>query len=456
MKLEIEEPSKLIFGKAPKPVKCKRGFSIGSGEVYPEINFTLPQMIIDDSTWNEIKSMYSDLINEICRRAVDLKTPALVVEFELLPPMTVKPEWGAEITSIIAKSLEEHFQKYGLKSALRATPVDVRDSERPPLMRNGEMTEKMFHSFGLCADAGADMLSIESTGGKEVHDEALLNGDLAGIVFALGVLAVKDMGFLWNKIVEISSRKNLIAAGDTACGFANTAMILADKGMLPKTLAAVDRSATIVRSLQAYIEGAVGPSKDCAYEGPFIKAMTGIPISMEGKTSACAHLSSLGNIAAACADLWSNESVQNVKLLSTFAPVVSLEQLIYDCRLMNQSLKEGIDSALKYRKWMVEGDAYLDPQAYVLKPDVVIRICKKIIEYKTPYEMTLGAVDETLKILREASGIGEIKLTNIETRWLNMLSAQFDGIPGTEEAAFEMIRSGIYEGKFIPAEYEFT
>jgi methanol---5-hydroxybenzimidazolylcobamide Co-methyltransferase len=235
MKLEIEDPDKLIFGKSPKPVKCKRGFSIGSGEVYPEINFTLPQMIIDESTWNEIKSIYSDLINEICRRAIDLRTPSLLVEFELLPPMTIKSEWGAEITSILAKSLEEHFQKYGLKSALRATPVDVRDSERPPLMRNGEMTEKMFHSFELCADAGADMLSIESTGGKEVHDEALLNGDLAGIVFALGVLAVRDMSFLWNKIVEISGKKNLIAAGDTACGFANTAMILADKGMLPRT-----------------------------------------------------------------------------------------------------------------------------------------------------------------------------------------------------------------------------
>jgi methanol--5-hydroxybenzimidazolylcobamide Co-methyltransferase len=454
MKLIIDTPEKLLFGNAPKPVKCRRDFYIGGGVVYPEINFTLPQMIIDESTWDEVKLIYTEIINEICRRAADLKTPALVVEFELLPPMTMNPKWGAEITSILAGSLEENFKKYGLKSALRVTPVDIRDSERPPLMRRGEMSEKMFRSFELCAEAGADMLSIESTGGKEVHDEALISGDLAGIVFALGVLAVKDMRFLWNNITDISKRKNVIPAGDTACGFANTAMVLADKGMLPKVLAAVDRTATVVRSLQAYIEGAVGPSKDCAYEGPFIKALTGVPISMEGKTSACAHLSSVGNIAAACADLWSNESVQNIKLLSTFAPVVSLEQLIYDCRLLNQSLKDGNEAALKYQKWMIESDACLDPQAYVLKPDVVIRICRRIIQDKTPYEMTLSAVDETLKILREASGKVELKLNEVETRWLNMLSAQFDAIPGSETEAVGMMESGVYHGKFIPAEYE--
>jgi methanol--5-hydroxybenzimidazolylcobamide Co-methyltransferase len=262
------------------------------------------------------------------------------------------------------------------------------------------------------------------------------------------------MDFIWEKIVSIASRKNIIPAGDTACGFANTAMVLADKGMLPKTLAAVVRVASVVRSLQAYIAGAVGPSKDCAYEGPFIKAMTGIPISMEGKTSSCAHLSYVGNIAAACADLWSNESVQNIKLLSTFAPVVSLEQLIYDCRLMNLSLKDGKDSALKYQKWMVDSDAYLDPQAYILKPDIVIELSKKMIRCSTPLEMTICAVDETLSVLREAADKKLLSLNEMETRWLNLLSFQFDSLPHEEELLLEMMKSGIYADKFIPAEYQ--
>ena len=61
-----------------------------------------------------------------------------------------------------------------------------------------------------------------------------------------------------------------------------------------------------------------------------MKAIAGVPISMEGRTAACAHLSPVGNIAQALCDCWSNESVQNVRLLSAFAPTVSLEQLAYD------------------------------------------------------------------------------------------------------------------------------
>ena len=65
-----------------------------------------------------------------------------------------------------------------------------------------------------------------------------------------------------------------------------------------------------------------------------------------GGTAACAHLSPVGNIAACVADLWSNESIQNIKLLSGMAPVVSFEQLIYDCRLMNTAAAKGHKSAL--------------------------------------------------------------------------------------------------------------
>jgi methanol---5-hydroxybenzimidazolylcobamide Co-methyltransferase len=454
LKLTITDPDKLIFGSAPHPVKCKRGFEIGNGEVYPEINFTLPTMAVDENTWEEVKSTYREIIQEVCKRAVELKTPALVVEFELLPPMTMNPEWGGEITKILVDNLEEFYQKYRLKSALRATPVDIRDTDRPPLMRSGELTEKMFQSFELCAEAGADMLSIESTGGKEVHDEALLNADLSGIVFSLGILAVRDMQFLWKRVIDISDKYNVIPAGDTACGFANTAMILADKGMIPKTLAAVVRVASVVRSLQAYLVGAKGPSKDCAYEGPFIKAITGVPISMEGKSSACAHLSHLGNIASAAADLWSNESVQNVKLLSTYAPVVSLEQLIYDCRLMNLAAKKGNDFSLQYRNIMVESDAAMDPQAYILKPEIIIELSQKIIQKNNPYEMTLAAVDETLKVLNAAVDKGEIKINETETRWLNMLSMQLDTIPQDEKAMIEMMKSGVYVDRFLPEEYD--
>ncbi len=83
------------------------------------------------------------------------------------------------------------------------------------------------------------------------------------------------------------------------------------------------------------------PSKDCAYEGPVIKAITGCAISMEGKSASCAHFSPIGNIASAMCDLWSNESVQNVRLLSGSAPEAFTELLVYDCRLMNAATAKG-------------------------------------------------------------------------------------------------------------------
>ena len=75
----------------------------------------------------------------------------------------------------------------------------------------------------------------------------------------------------------------------------------------------------------AYEAGAMGHSKDCAHEGLYIKAITGYPISTEGRSAAVAHLSPFRNVAV----LWSNESVQNIKLLGGMAPTVSMEQSSY-------------------------------------------------------------------------------------------------------------------------------
>ena len=455
MELKIKDRHGLIFGRAPRPVTCGRDLKIGEGLVYPEINFTLPQISITPENWPDICKQYGEIIGQVCRRALDLKVPGLVVEFELLPPMTSRPEWGAEITRILTGTLDRFYQEKGLRSALRVTPVDIRDTDRPPKMRTGTHTALMFESFESCAAAGADLLSIESTGGKEVHDPALINGDLAGIVFALGVLAVRDMRFLWQRIGETAQTYNIIAAGDTACGFANTAMILADKGMIPKVLASLVRVASTVRSLQAYQQGAQGPSKDCAYEGPFLKAITGVPISMEGRSSACAHLSHIGNIASAACDLWSNESVQNIKLLSDFAPIVSLEQLAYDCRLMNQAVSEGRQAIETLQRWSVDSDSNLDPQAYVLRPDVVIDLSVRMLESESALAMTIAGMVATLDVLSEAAGKKILDLPAAEIRWLHLLRTQLEMIPDNEPDLFSYIKENTsYPPLFLAEEYD--
>ena len=153
----------------------------------------------------------------------------MVIEFETLPPMTENPSWAIEITRILADAMAAANAKHGLKSVLRITPNDTREMERPPRMRSGPLYEAMVETFEGCARAGAELLSIESVGGKEVHDEALMMGDLRGVIFGLCVLGVRDMRFLWTELDRIARKHGVRCAGDTACGFGNTAMVLAEQ-----------------------------------------------------------------------------------------------------------------------------------------------------------------------------------------------------------------------------------
>ena len=431
---------------------CRRDITFGNGCVIPEINFTLPPIDISQETMPEIRRQYAEMIKGVCKRAVELEVPALLVEFETLPEMTVQPAWGLEITRLLAETLQEYRDRSGLRAALRLTPNDTRELQRPPLMRRGKYWDGMVEFFHKAGDAGADFISIESTGGKEVSDEALMNADLRAAVFALGVLGARDMVFLWDEIVAACRHSGILPAGDTACGFANTAMVLADQLLIPSVFAAVVRVAAVPRSLIAFERGAVGPSKDCAYEGPYLKAIAGVPISMEGRSAACAHLSYLGNIAQAVCDCWSNESVQNVRLLSTYAPTISLEQLAYDCRLMNVAARSTED-ARRLRDWLVESDGAGNPQAWVLRPDVVLRISREIIEENTPYLRTRRAVQVAVRELKQAHEAGELRVAAREVQWLERLEREASSLPESEEDFVrEMLGTPLTE-KFLPDQY---
>ena len=453
-KLAISDPNEFIFGHSPFPVTLQNGLVIGGGEVYPELNFTLPSMIINEQTMPEVRAQYTQMIGDACTRAVELHLKGLVVEYELLPDLTLKPEWGAEVASILRKVLDETHNRYGLKTALRVTPNDIREFSRPPMMRHGKYTEDMFRCFELCAQAGADFLAIESTGGKEIHDEAIIKGDLRLSVFAMSILASRDMAYLWDKIVGICEKHHVIPSGDSACGFANTAMVLAEQKFIPRVWAALIRVMSVPRSLIAFEKGAVGPNKDCAYEGVYTKAITGYPIALEGAEAACAHLSSIGNVAKAVPDLWSNESVQNVKLLAAMAPTVSLEQLTYATRLMNTASENGKDAALSLQKWLVDSDAKQDVQAYVLRPDIAIQISQKIVEESTPYRRTRAAALSALACMQEAKKSGELQFSKIEQRWLESLNEEAVRLPESEDEFIDQMLPVVDRSKVLLSEYE--
>lgn len=431
--LAIAKDEDFIFGNTKNPITLKNGMVIGGGQVYPEINFTLPPMQIEKETMPLVIQNFKEIITGICERAKDLYVSGFVAEIETLPPMTFNPEWGIEVTKVVRDIMFEYEAKYGIKSALRITPNDIREGRDLEHMWHGRHWENMLKTFEGCANAGADFLAIESVGGKEVHDDAVVMCDLPKSLFALSVLGTKDMEKLWTEITNIAKRTNTISSGDTACGFGNTAMVLADRNYIPKVFAAVVRVMTAVRSLVAVEAGAIGPHKDCGYEGVYVKAITGIPIAMEGRTSACAHLSPVGNVAGCVADLWSNESIQNIKLLGGMAPTVSFEQLVYDCRLFNGATARGKEAALLFRDLHSDSDSKLDPQAYVLRPDVVLDISSQIVKEVGYYNRTKKAAFATIDILRKAIKDDKLVLTDKDEAWLDIMEGQLDEMPDNVE-----------------------
>ena len=451
--LAYESASELLFGLSKKPVPCGFGLTIGAGDVFPEVNFTLPAMGIEAATWSQVVAQYEDMATRILERAVSLHVPGLVLEFELLPAMTMTPEWGAELTRLLESHLRRAHEKHGLPCALRVTPTDVRDQGKPPLLRRGDPWETLRRSFELCIEAGAHLVSIESVGGKELHDAALMYGDIRAIVFALGVLAPRDTAWLWDQITALCARNGgSIPAGDSACGFANTAMQLAHQHMLPEVLAAVVRAMSAVRSLAAFEHGAVGPSKDCAYEGPVVKAITGCPISMEGKSAACAHFSPIGNIASAMCDLWSNESVQNVRLLSGTAPEAFTEMLAYDCRLMNVATAKG--GALRLRDWLTESDEWLSPQAAVLSPEATMTIARAIVSADGHYNQTVAAGLAAVGVLRGGIERKQLTLPSREAPWLDRIERELESLAGGEAMLLEEMMDQ-HAADFAPSSYGF-
>ena len=451
--LAIEHEEDLYFGTARYPVTTRRGLVIGGGKVYPELNFTLPPMHINDQTFPDIKNQYREIVRSALQRGLELYSDGVIFEFETLIEMTKNPSYGIDLVKVMNEECENYFVNHGLKSEIRLTPNDLREFDRPPRQRTSRYLDTMLELFEEGAKAGGDLLSIESTGGKEIFDDALMHCNIREIAFALNILGVRDMQMLWKRIVRIADDQGKIAGGDTACGFGNTAMVLAEKKYIPKLFAAIVRIMTVSRTLVAIEEGAKGPDKDCGYEGVFLKAITGTPISMEGKTAACAHLSPLGNIAGACADLWSNESVQNIKLLADMAPTVYFEQLTYDTRLFNQAVMSGKNDILNLQRYMVQSDMYLDPQAFILAPENAISISSEIVKGRNHLDAAIKGALKGLSLIEEAILEGRLKSSEMEDAYIPVLKDELSSIPASEDEFIAEMDGVIDNTKYIKDEY---
>jgi methanol--5-hydroxybenzimidazolylcobamide Co-methyltransferase len=284
-------------------------------------------------------------------------------------------------------------------------------------------------AFEQCAQNGADMLAIESMGGKEIFDYAILRNDMQGVLFGIGVLGSMDMEMVWSDIVSIAKKNNVVASGDTDCAQANTAMFIAG-GLLDKnlahTIAIIARAISAARSLVAYECGATGPGKDCGYENTIVKAMAGVPIAQEGKTATCAHSDLMGNLTMQCCDLWSNESVEYHGEFGGTTVQCWSQSLAYDCALMNVALNSG--NAKILRDMFAAADMYRDAQGYVLAYQNAYRVGQAIVKNgDNIYLRAKNAALESIKIVEEGAK-GKLELSRFETNALADAKAAFEAL----------------------------
>ena len=448
-KMAYKDGAEMMFGTAKFPVTTKRGIEIGGGFVHPEV---VPHPRPgSEKTMKTLLREYEKANGDALERMTIVGHPTLVVENEHVFQMTHNPKWGGEIAAQTAKQMDEYLTKYGLKAAYRSTPADLRKPDMHH-MRESDYTMEILESFKECSKY-ADIVSIESMGGKEIFDHAIIRNDIGGILFGIGVLGAIDMEWMWDQIVAICKKNNCIAGGDTNCSEANTAMFMAG-GMtskdVPHVIAALARAISASRTLIAYECGATGPTKDCAYEDPIIKAISGVPISTEGKASACAHSDLASNIIMSVCDLWSNEAVEYHDMFGATTTSVFAEILGYDCAILNTSLELGYQEQMK--EILVNSDMYRDSHSLILAPDNAWAIGNAMMQNNDSYYARGKAA--AVKAGEIILGDPQMKLTALEKSALDKAMKDLEALPADEGTFIDQSLAKYKNVKgFNPASY---
>lgn len=427
-KMAYASPEQMIFGTAKSPVKYGRDFLVGGGYVYPEL-VPHPRPGTETSKKSLVKE-YEKMVTDVLDRCVAIGIPGIQIELEHVYQMTKNPDWGGEIAAQTKHIMEDYFRKYGLKSAIRSTIADYRKPDEEPI-REGHAIKNILSAFEACASGGTDNLSIESVGGKEISDYCIVRQDIRGVLFGIGVLGSLDMEFMWKKVVEIANKYGATPGGDTNCAQANVAMFMAggyQDRSVPHTFAALTRAIAAARTLVAYEQGAKGPSKDCGYEDVIIKSISGVPISMEGKASACAHSDLVGNLIAACCDLWSNEAVEYHDMFGGTSVAVFTEILGYDVALMNSALELG--KAKDLQALFVHSDKYRDTHGFILCPENAWQIGKAIVDNgESYYSRSRAAAIRAGHLMKEDTNL---QLSTFERASLESALVTLESLPDKE------------------------
>lgn len=452
--MENASADDMVFGQTKHPVKMGLDQVMGGGEVVPNIKVA-PAEGSEESV-DGLEATSKNIAFAATQRAAAIGLPAMQIETEHVQQQSISEEASIRCTATTWEQLEELHDKYGTKVSLMSTIADMREEENG--LRGSDLDVAMDTSFEACAQNGASMLCIETIGGKVVSDYGIQRGDSRAILYGIGVLGSIDMEYMWTKIVDIAKRNNITPGGDTDCAQANTAMFLAG-GLTDKnvahTLAAVSRAIAGARSLVAIECGATGPTKDCGYENPIVKAIASVPICAEGKNATCAHSDLMGNLTAGVCDVWSNESVYNREEMGGPTPGVWLQSLGYECALMNTATQIGTNKEL--RDTYVLADKYRDPQGVILAYDNAYKIGEAITaDGEDIYLRSRAAGLKAMDLINEAVEEKRIYLTRFERDTLDSTQKTFEQLPDSQDKFVKTCikRYGRKVKEHDPSQYE--
>jgi methanol--5-hydroxybenzimidazolylcobamide Co-methyltransferase len=91
----------------------------------------------------------------------------------------------------------------------------------------------------------------------------------------------------------------------------------------------------------------------------------------------------------------------------------------------------------------------------VLRPDVVMRISKTMIEEDSPYLRVRAGLRSGLEEIRSAINANQLTLPATEMKWMDRLDRQIDSLPNDENEFIEMMLPKLADAPWIPSEYGF-
>ncbi|MDZ7271738.1 MAG: hypothetical protein ONB17_08985, partial [candidate division KSB1 bacterium] len=107
--LSYSGAGQMLFGHALGPVRCGFEVGIGTGQVLPEVNYTVPPMEVSPAQLPAILDQYREMVQSVLSRAQILQVPGVVLEFEHAPQMTSHVEIGVAVTRQTRELMEEFY-----------------------------------------------------------------------------------------------------------------------------------------------------------------------------------------------------------------------------------------------------------------------------------------------------------------------------------------------------------